>query len=128
MMKKILATVLVLSCANVFAAGNSANGKKVWDKVKCIQCHKKDGLGMAASEAQINAMKGPRIAGLSEAYIIAQMNAIKSGSPRGTRPAKNISSMKTKIKSLSTQDIADVAAYVSKDLNPAAGKHTGLVK
>lgn len=128
MMKKILATALVLSCANVFAAGNSANGKKVWEKVKCIQCHKKDGLGMAASEAQINAMKGPRIAGLSEAYIIAQMNAIKSGAPRGTRPAKNTSSMKTKIKSLTDQEIADVAAYVSKDLNAAAGKHTGLVK
>lgn len=128
MMKKFLTTALILSSINVFAAGNSANGKKVWDKVKCLQCHKKDGLGMAASDAQINAMKGPRIAGLPEAYIVAQLNAIKSGAPRGTRPAKNTSSMKTKIKSLTDQDIADIAAYVSKDLNPGAGKHTGLVK
>lgn len=104
---KITVMALFLS-ASATAAGDVANGEKVYKKVNCALCHNADGMGKASDVSKIAIVKGPQIAGLDAAYIIEQMTAIKSKK----RKTKNTTMMWTKIRGLSDKDIADVAAYV----------------
>lgn len=101
-----MAAVLSTS-ASVFAAGNVANGQKIYKKVNCALCHNADGMGKA-KDGKLAIVKGPQIAGLDEAYIVEQVEAIQSKK----RKTKNTSMMWTKVRSLKPQDIKDVAAYV----------------
>ena len=95
--------------------GDIAKGKKLFKKKNCKQCHKKDGMGKAKivdGKEKLSAVKGPKIAGLSEAYVVEKLKAIKMGAKgRKTRY------MKSRIKSLKDQDMADIAAFV-KSLGP----------
>lgn len=107
-------------------AGDVAKGKNLYHKkVKCQQCHNKDGMGKAKlvnGKLKLGAMKGPRIAGLSEKYIIDQMKAIKSKK----RKSRYTNTMRTKIKKLTDKDFADLATYISKKINAKAGKFKGM--
>lgn len=102
------------------------NGKKVWKKINCASCHGNKAEGKAKTVDQINAAKGPHLAGLKEAYIVAQMKAVQSGEARGDRPSKNTVSMKQKIKKLTDKDFADVAAYIHREIAAGAKEIKGL--
>ena len=96
-----------------------------------MQCHGKDGLGkakMKKGKLKLGAMKGPRIAGLSEQYLVDQLKAIQGKDKANLRKTKYTASMKSKIKKLSEKDIKDLAAYVSSGLNPKAGKAKGMLE
>ena len=108
-------------------AGDSAKGKALYKKINCAQCHGKDGLGKAKKKKgkwKLNPVKGPQIANLDAAYIVAQLEAVKSGA----RKTKYTSSMKAKLKKYSKADFEDLAAYISKDLNPKAEKIKGMLQ
>ncbi|TGD48299.1 c-type cytochrome [Halobacteriovorax sp. Y22] len=67
---------------------------------QCIACHAKDGSGKAANKA-------PRIGGQMEWYIEKQLLDMKNG-------VRVNQQMLTIVKKLSPEDIADLAAYLSK--------------
>lgn len=107
------------------AAVDTAAGKKLWKKINCAQCHKKDGMGKAKMKEgkwKLNAVKGPRVAGLDAKYIIEQVTAIKTKK----RKTKYTISMMAKVKKLSDEDIANIAEYISKELNPKGGSFKGM--
>jgi cytochrome c553 len=131
---KIASTFVLLFSlltAGAALAGDSAAGKKIYKKKNCKQCHKKDGMGkakMVGGKYKLSAAKGPRIAGLSEEYVYAQLVAIQGKDKATARKTKYTSSMKAKIKKLTNEDFKNLAAYISKDLNPAKGKIKGLLE
>ena len=109
--------------------GDADRGKKVYKKVGCTICHKKDGMGKAKivkGKLKLKILSGPRIAGLNEEYIYKEMIAIQGKNKKNIRKTKYTNTMKIKIKKLTHQEIKDVAAYVSKKLNPLAGSHIGI--
>lgn len=126
-MKIILALAMFCS-VNMLYAGNAENGKGLYNKIGCTACHNKNGMGKAPTVQKITAAAGPRIAGLTENYIVTQMLAIQGNDPKTERKTKNTPTMKIKIKKLTKQDIEDLAAYVSKVINPSAGPHVGIIK
>lgn len=67
---------------------------------QCIACHAKDASGKVANKA-------PRIGGQHEWYITKQLTDMKSG-------ARVNQQMLTIVKKLTPEDIADLAAYLSK--------------
>jgi len=72
----------------------------------CIQCHGSDGQGDRLFGA-------PRIAGLPEWYIAAQLNKFRSGA-RGKHPDDdNGNRMRPMARTLSDDDVGTVAKYVS---------------
>ena len=71
-----------------------------------------DALGLAKNPSKINPMRAPRIGGLAIDYIQNQLILIQQGKKRSTRPLMNTSTMRTKITSLTPEDISDVAQYV----------------
>lgn len=132
---KILAIISLLTLALNVQAGDSAKGKTLYKTINCAQCHGKDGLGKASrakkdskkykkGDWKLNPVKGPQIANLDAAYIVEQLEAVKSGA----RKTKYTSSMKAKIKKYSKADFEDLAAYISKDLNPKAEKIKGMLQ
>ena len=102
-----IALVALLVSTTVSAAGNVASGKKVFKKINCALCHNADGMGKAKG-GKLALLKGPQIAGLDAAYIVEQLEAIKSKK----RKTKYTTMMWTKIRKLSSQDMADLGAYV----------------
>ena len=131
---KILAILAVLMTSLSFAQGGDADrGALIYARKKdkklgktkpanCVQCHGKDGMGKAKKkdgEWKLNMMKGARIAGLPEAYIYEQLKAVQSKK----RKTKNTGTMYMRIKKYDDQDLKDLAAYVSKKLNPKAGEY-----
>lgn len=112
-MKSLLLILTLFISLNVTAAGDINAGKKVFKKINCALCHKKDGMGKAKN-GKLSIMKGPRIAGLDAKYVEEQVLAIQSKS----RKTKYTSMMMAKIKKLTAIDAKNVAAYVqslSKD-------------
>lgn len=112
---------------NAHAAGDAAKGKTLYKKINCAQCHDKDGSGKAkkvGGEWKLNPVKGPQIAKLNAEYIVAQLEAVKSGA----RKTKYTSSMKAKINKLTTKDFQDLAAYIAGDLNPKATAIKGMLE
>ena len=107
MSKNLVFTSLLLFCASSFA-GDKAAGEKVFKQINCAMCHNKDGMGKAKN-GKLSILKAPRIAGLNEAYIVSQITDIQSQK----RKTKFTSMMYSKVKKLSKEDIANVAAYVS---------------
>lgn len=94
-----LAAVLLIS-GQVFAQGDAVKGAKLYKTNNCIQCHGEKGEGNPTEEA-------PKIAGQLDWYIVSSIEAFQIGKDR-----KN-PKMLPYIKSLSKQDIADLAAYIS---------------
>jgi cytochrome c553 len=90
--------IAILISGQVFAQGDAAKGASLYKA--CIQCHGEKGEGNASEEA-------PKIAGQLDWYIVSSIEAFKKGVDR-----KN-PKMLPFIKSLSKQDIADLAAYIS---------------
>lgn len=77
-----------------------------------------DALGLAKDPSKINPMRAPRIGGLPVDYIQRQLTLIQQGKNRSNRPLVNTSTMRTKIKSLSSSEILDVAEYVHQLASP----------
>lgn len=98
-MRNLIALCSILISFSALSAGDAAKGKALYSS--CIQCHGEDGRGNPAEEA-------PRIAGQYDWYIVSSIKQFKAGVER-----KN-PKMLPYISNLSEQDIADLAAYISK--------------
>lgn len=83
------------------AAGNAAEGAK--KNSMCIGCH-----GIPEYKTAFpHLYRVPKIAGQSEAYIVSAMNAYRSGE-------RSHPSMVAIAKTLTDQDIADLAAFYAR--------------
>lgn len=139
-MKKLIILSAMMMAFQAYSAGDAARGKLIYGKKttaelkasktkagNCLQCHGKMGLGKAKKDSKgkykLNMMKGPRIAGLDEAYIYEQLKAVQSKK----RKTKYSSTMYTRIRKYKDQDLMDLAAYVASTLNSAAGKYKSEV-
>ncbi len=84
--------------------GNAERGAKLYRD--CANCHGADGLGIA--------MNAPRTAGISDWYLLSQLQNFKAGI-RGTHPAdlhgKQMGFMSRIL--MSEQDMRDVVAYIN---------------
>lgn len=135
---KLLKFALTLSCfglvstafaeEKVWTAEQMKEAGKTFVKV-CVQCHADDGMGKAkihpkTGKALINAMAGPRIAGLNEKYMVAQLRDVY----KGARANANTISMKQKISKLKPSELKAIAHYVSQKLNPGAGSYKGMLE
>lgn len=117
-----LVLLFSLTVMNQIFAQDLVNGEKVWKKINCASCHKKDGMGLAKDATKIRAAMGPQIKDLKEEYIVAQVTAIQSG----TRKAPTTATMMQRTKPLSAADIKDVAHYISKKISTSPGAYKGL--
>lgn len=81
----------------------AGDGKALYAEKTCSACHGKDANKPLMPDY-------PKIAGQNEAYMVKQMNDIKSGA----RANGNSAAMKGVMVLVSDQDIKDIAAYVSK--------------
>jgi cytochrome c553 len=88
------------------SGGDAARGQPAF--ATCVACHGPEGQGMQ----QLNA---PRIAGLSEWYVLHQLQSFKAGL-RGGDPVKDPvgMSMRAIATTLDDQTMQDVAAYVAR--------------
>lgn len=98
-MRSLIALCSLFISFTVLSAGDAAKGKTLYKT--CVQCHGEDGRGNPAEEA-------PKIAGQYDWYIVSSIEQFKAGVER-----KN-PKMLPFIQNLSAQDIADLAAYISK--------------
>jgi cytochrome c553 len=85
---------LMVTSSFAQAAGDSTAGRKVM--VQCHGCHGKDGLGTLSYI--------PNIAGQKYDYLVHSLMAYKAGK-------RESQMMSVAVKSLSGEDIANVAAY-----------------
>ncbi|MEM7277366.1 MAG: c-type cytochrome [Pseudomonadota bacterium] len=98
----LTSTVLVLGLGvSAFAEGNAENGKIL--AYTCLGCHGIDGYRNAYPSYRV-----PKLKGQSQAYLQAALKAYRSGE-------RTHSTMAAQAASLSDQDMADLAAYFSKD-------------
>ncbi len=85
-------------------AGNVDRGAELYRD--CANCHGADGMGIA--------MNAPRMTGISDWYLLNQLNNFKAGI-RGTHPAdlhgKQMGFMSRML--LNEQDMRDVVAYIN---------------
>jgi cytochrome c553 len=129
MRKTIFICAVLSSCLTMSQnaqAGDAAKGAALYKENDCTICHSRDGMGEAKvlkDIPSITASEGPRIAGLAEDYAITQMVAIQGLDPKTERKTDFTKSMKKQIKGLSKTDIDDLAAYISKNINPEAGAY-----
>jgi cytochrome c553 len=86
----------VAACDNVCAAGDIKSGRT--KALMCQACHGLDGLSKVPD--------APNIAGQTEPYLVAQLQAFKSGTRKND-------AMSLVAQSLSDTDIDDLAAYFS---------------
>ncbi|HAT30793.1 MAG TPA: cytochrome C [Janthinobacterium sp.] len=103
-MKKII-TALLCSVVSFGAAasGNVDAGKALAEKYSCAACHGKD-LGSPIDPSY------PKLAGQHKDYLEHALTAYKRGdAPNG----RNNPIMGGQVKPLSSQDIKDLAAYLS---------------
>jgi cytochrome c553 len=116
---RVLAALSIgfLFASTVFAAGDAKKGAKVFKKVGCATCHNADAMGKAKPDA-LDKQKGPQIAGLDEAYAVAQITAIA----KKERVTETTVDMQRKVATMTPDQILDVAAYV----NTLAPKHKGM--
>ncbi len=90
----VLAAFAMLIAGEAVADGDIAAGKK--KSSACVVCHDKEGMGTMANF--------PNLGGQKALYLAQQMEAFRMG----TRTSPN---MGVVVKSLSDQDIEDLAAY-----------------
>lgn len=95
---------LILAAVLAVASGAAmADGAKLFQDKTCWSCHGKDGKTPLLPDY-------PKIAGQNKAYIIKQMQDIKSG----TRANGNSAAMKGVMEIVGDADIPQIADYVSK--------------
>lgn len=87
-------TAMAVCSVTAQAAGDAAAGKKV--AVKCQVCHGKDGIAKLPD--------APHIAGQKESYLVRALKSFKAGERKNEQ-------MTVVVKTLSDEDIANVAAY-----------------
>ncbi|GLS37397.1 cytochrome c biogenesis protein CcsB [Mesorhizobium tianshanense] len=93
----IVSLAVLLACSSLAeAGGDAARGKKIM--LKCQVCHGKDGIAKLP--------EAPNIAGQKETYLVKALMAFKAGERKNEQ-------MTVVTKSLSDEDIANVAAYYS---------------
>jgi cytochrome c553 len=95
----LLSTASLLSFGVAHAKGDKAAGKTL--VYTCAGCH-----GVPGYENAYPNYRVPRIAGQNEQYLITALHEYKSGDRK--HPTMN-----AQAQSLSDQDIADIAAYLS---------------
>lgn len=114
-MKKLLITTLALLTIGVasatMAAGDASAGKG--KSAVCAACHGADGNSPSDMF--------PKLAGQGEAYLVKQLNEFKSG-------VRNNAVMAPMVAALTEQDIADLAAYYSKNTIAPAATSEDLVE
>jgi len=98
-MKIVLSLILALLSPAALSAGDIAAGKS--KAAACIACHGANGVSIAPIF--------PNLAGQKAGYLEAQLKAFKSGDRKGANSAQ----MVPMVKSLSDQDMADLAAFFS---------------
>ena len=89
-----LVAFFTLALINVHAQ-DAAKGKTLY--ANCVSCHGDQGMGSAE-------LKAPKLAGQHDWYILKQLTEIKSGVRKRSDT--------TPYKSLSEQDMKDLAAYI----------------
>lgn len=110
-MYRAAAAVLIVAAAPSFAAGNAEAGRIKANT--CMGCH-----GIPNYNNVYPTYRVPRLGGQSEGLIVSALKAYKSGQ----RPHKT---MQAQAANLSDQDMADIAAYLTKaDAHPG-GKPGG---
>lgn len=112
-MNKLLISLLVTIgiTGMAHAAGDATAGKG--KTAVCGACHGADGNSPAAMF--------PKLAGQNEAYLIKQINDIKSG----TRPVVEMTGL---LDAMTDQDIADIAAYYAKQAGTVGHAAKDLVE
>lgn len=83
-----------LLCSGSVAAGDAAAGEKL--AAPCAACHMADGNSVAPN--------WPKLAGMSEKYLLKQLQDIKSG-------ARAIPEMTGQLDAMNEQNLADMAAF-----------------
>jgi mono/diheme cytochrome c family protein len=91
-------------------AGNSENGKQVFNKIGCYQCHGREGQG--------SSMTGPRIAPDPIPFDVLTRYVRK---PTGEMPPYTA-------KVLSDQELADIYAFLQSRPHPRDAKNNPLLK
>ena len=84
------------------AAGQDADGHKLYNERTCVACHGKDAKTPILPEY-------PKLAGQSQAYLLQQMKDIKSGA----RSNGNTAAMRGIMFLVNDEDMAVLAAYLS---------------
>ncbi|MBT5388322.1 MAG: cytochrome c4 [Porticoccaceae bacterium] len=107
-MKKSFLTIIclltVFSANQVLAAGDATAGES--KVAMCAGCHGSDGNSMVASF--------PKLAGLGEKYMTAQLRAVKSGE-------RVIVEMTGILDASSDQDLQDMAAFYDSQIRQISG-------
>lgn len=102
-MKRTLLTAASLAIAftalPAAAQGNAENGKALF--YTCTGCH-----GIEDYKNAYPTYRVPKVGGQNEAYLVAALNAYKSGDRKHP-------TMQAQAESFSEQEIADIAAYLS---------------
>jgi ubiquinol-cytochrome c reductase cytochrome c subunit len=91
-------------------AGNAENGKKIFNKNGCYECHGREGQG--------SVMTGPRIAPDPIAFDVLSRYVRK---PTGEMPPYTA-------KVVSDQELADIYAFLQSRPHPPTAKATPLLK
>lgn len=105
--------------ASVFAQGDPSKGEAIY--ATCSACHGQNGEGLQTT-------KSPRLAGLSDWYLLGQLEKFRTGL-RGTDPEDTYGvQMALMAKALKNgQEILDVVAYIQtlQASNPVRTEKTG---
>ncbi|MEO6969257.1 MAG: cytochrome c [Rhodanobacteraceae bacterium] len=108
MIRSLLSTLLLVALAGAapaaIASGNAIVGNAAAGRAKVYTCHGCHGI--TGYENAYPNYHVPRIAGQNEKYLIDALDEYQSG--ERTHPT-----MQAQADSLSAQDIADIAAYLS---------------
>ena len=108
-----LGVIMLAVALPASAVGKAAAGKT--KAAACAGCHGADGNGGADPT-------WPKLAGQHENYLLAQLQAFKSG-------ARKDPTMSAMVASFSKKDMEDIAAYFSaQDIKPGAAKTQAFAK
>lgn len=95
----LLAIALTVGSSNSSAAGDADQGKKKF--YTCTGCH-----GIAGYKNAYPNYSVPKVGGQNEAYLVAAINAYKTGERKHP-------TMRAQAQSLTDQDIADISAFLA---------------
>jgi cytochrome c553 len=104
------ATMAGILLASGVLAQDVQRGEELYEV--CVACHGRDGAGIVE-------LRAPPIAGLSQDYVVRQLESFRDGA-RGENGSAFSNLMRMIALSLGEQDVADVAAYVSALEQPPA--------
>jgi mono/diheme cytochrome c family protein len=92
------------------SAGNAENGKRIFNKIGCYQCHGREGQG--------STMTGPRIAPDPVPFDVLASYVRKPGGEMPPYTAKVVSD----------QELADIYAFLQSRPHPPAAKNIPILK